>query len=402
MPNISPSAYGTWQTCHRLYYSEQILRLQRVREDGARRFGTMYHAGLEAWWHVGGDDAPWKDPDAPFVAAMAAIAENARHIDTDRFDVAKAEAMMLGYHSRWFELQFENVDEGPGEEVWYNVPLRDPDGNTVGEWRMVGKKDAFKKFAVGKRVVEHKTTSSEIDAASDYWARLALDMQVTMYIDAARQTGHPELREVLYDVSRKPGISPKRATPEDKRKMTIGKGCKECGGRGGGKLGPAQGTGKVQQLVAGVITTVDCPDCKGSGWSFDKDGKSNAPRLHSDQRLTDESVDEYRARVREEIIENPDAHYRMGTLTRDDDQIAEARANLVTATGEIESMTKLAEIRSGSIHGRKARECFTQNTGTCMNIYGRRCDFLPVCSREVPNPHESNLYQIRPRSGGAK
>ncbi len=90
MPNISASAYAHWQTCHRLFYWQHVIKLERVRDDGARRFGTMYHAGLEAWWReMDGGDVPWRDKDAALVAAISAIAANAKHIDTDPFEVAR-------------------------------------------------------------------------------------------------------------------------------------------------------------------------------------------------------------------------------------------------------------------------------------------------------------------------
>lgn len=401
MPNISASSYATWQTCHRLYYYEQILRLRRAREDGARGFGTMYHSGLEAWWGTAGDDSPWKDPDAPLVAAFGAIAEKAKHIATDRFDVARAEAMMTAYHARWFELRFENGAEGDGEETWYDVPLRDSDGVEIPNWRVVGKRDAIKTFEHERMIVEHKHTSQEIHLGSDYWVRLALDMQATMYLDGAQQAGHKEIQKLLYDVSRKPRITPELATPEEKRKLTKGKGCTTCGGRAGGKNGPAKGTGLIRvptpegSTYAGESIEQHCPDCKNTGWR-------EPPALYANQRDVDESVDDYRARVREELAEMPDAYFRQGTLTRSPEQIAEARENLVTASGEIESMTRIAQTRTldGSVHGIKARSCFTMNTSTCMNIYGRRCDFLPVCTREILNPYESPLYQLKTSSRG--
>lgn len=41
---------------------------------------------------------------------------------------------------------------------------------------------------------------------------------------------------------------------------------------------------------------------------------------------------------------------------------------------------------------------FPRNTSTCLNIYGRRCDFLAVCSGEIKEPLETQLYQIRDKS----
>ncbi len=402
MPNISASAYDHFHQCNRLYYWQHIIKLTRAREEGARRFGTMYHAGLEQWWKVmDGGDVPWRDKDSALVAALGGIHENAKHIETDPYEVARAEAMMLAYHARYFELDFESVHAEGGVELWFNMPLLDPDGKVVPGWRVTGRKDVMKRFA-DRRVkpVEHKTTTSEIDLASDYWARLKVDMQCSIYIDSARFSGI-DTHEVLYDVSRKPGNKPSKATPKEKHRYTKGKGCTSCGGRAGGKGGVAQGTGKVMLTVEKAGKKVDveatCQACEGSGWS-------EAPKLHADVRLQDEPVMDFKMRVADELREDPEAYFRQGIIQRTDEQLMSARANLVVTTGIIGSLTSLARsaTRSGEMGEQKAMECFAQNTQTCTSIYGRRCDYLDVCSGAA-DPWRSPLYQIgKPRDGKRK
>lgn len=408
--NLSPSSYNCWHTCNRLYYYEHVLRIERARQDGARRLGTILHAGLAAWWLVAGDDAPWVDHDAMLTDAMRAIAHEARHIDTDPVDVAKAEAMMTVYHARYSnDLRFESViHHRPDVEVWYSLPLIDRSGVEWPGWRTVGKKDAIKRFADGRvRPVEHKQTSSEIHGGSDYWARLAIDTQVSMYVDATQRTVDPSCGEAYYDVVRRPALKRLTMTPEEDREYTKGKGCKECGGRAGGKLGIAQGTGHIrtQKMEAGKVvdTNFPCPACDGTGWKLGDDGKPDAPRLHKDQRIVDEPLDDFRARVSKELARDPDKYFRQGKVTRSPESIAEMRDDAIATTGVISAMVEMARALSADrLHMPEAAACFARNTQTCTDVYGRRCDFFDVCRGDVVDVWHSPLYRLKKRSQSVK
>jgi hypothetical protein len=408
MPNISASSYNQFSTCQRLYYFEQVLKLQRAKQDGARGFGTMYHAGLEAWWKaMDGGDVPWRDADGALVAAIAGIAEKGKHIDTDPYERGRAEAMMVAYHARYFELDFQSVQK-ESVEVYFAMPLRDHDGTVIKGWRVTGKLDAFKRFKDGRtKPVEHKQTGSEIHGASDYWARLSLDTQVSIYVDHARFAGI-DAREALYDVSRRPELRPLKATPDEKRKMTKGKGCPHCGGRAGGKHGAAPGTGKIMittqvdadgnRLPKKIDVETACTSCEGTGWQ-------DKPRLQSNQRNEDESVIDFKLRVAEELASMPDKYFRQGNVPRSDEQLAEMRGDLVMVSGIIGANLELSRkaTKDGDMTAPAARRCWSRNTQACTNIYGRRCDFLDVCTGVVPDPMRSLLYQIgRPPSTPAK
>lgn len=115
-------------------------------------------------------------------------------------------------------------------------------------------------------VVEHKTTSSDIDEGSVYWKRLRLDAQISTYLVGARALGF-EPRGVLYDVIRKPSTKLGLATPLEERKYT-----------------------------------------KGT--------KSQPSRLYANQRETDETEAEYRVRARADIEANPDTYFRRGEIVR--------------------------------------------------------------------------------------
>jgi hypothetical protein len=68
------------------------------------------------------------------------------------------------------------------------------------------------------RVVEHKTTAEAIDSDADnYWQKLAMDHQLSLYVLGAESLGLP-VDDCVYDVIRKPMLRPKLATPIEDRK----------------------------------------------------------------------------------------------------------------------------------------------------------------------------------------
>ena len=110
-------------------------------------------------------------------------------------------------------------------------------------------------------IIDHKTTSEEIEEGRPFWFRLRLDPQPSNYIAGARTLGYEPVAAV-WDVIRKPSIHYKTATPEASRKYT-------------------------------------------------KEG-----HLYKNQRETDEPLDEWRARLRADIKKSPDSYYRRGIVVR--------------------------------------------------------------------------------------
>ena len=126
--------------------------------------------------------------------------------------------LFYAYTSHWLSDGAEIIST---EEV-FNLPIRNPKtGRSLKKkrrYRVSGKKDKVVRLRDGRIALrEHKTTSDSIDIDSDYWKRVEMDHQITLYYWATQQAG-VDVQTVEYDVIRKPGIRPQRATPEDKRK----------------------------------------------------------------------------------------------------------------------------------------------------------------------------------------
>ena len=58
-----------------------------------------------------------------------------------------------------------------------------------------------------------------------------------------------DVGDVLWNVLKKPDVSPELETPMEDREMTLGKGCKACGGRASKPI--TQGTGIVNDAKCG-------------------------------------------------------------------------------------------------------------------------------------------------------
>ena len=178
-------------------------------------------------------------------------------------------------------------------------------------------------------VVEHKTTSSDIGPGSRYWRRLTLDTQISQYMRGATELPFATPEGMLYDVIRKPRISPLLATPEESRKYTK----------------PSK--------------------------------KEPEPRLYANQRDRDETPAEYYERLLEDIGSEPDAYYQRGIIVRVGD---EARAAAHDTW-----------LVAGSIRESRTADAWPRNPGSCES-YGQLCPYWRVCA-EGANIADETLYR---------
>lgn len=194
---ITTTEARTWLRCreeHRWRYVERLL--PNGLPATALAFGSAVHAGLETWWATQGNADVQAVDDALRVGAELGL---------DDYQQVAVQVMLQRYHRFWRHQQGHWRPLGVEEEF-------------IAERRgylLAGKVDALVETATiptRRYVVEHKTTTEDINAGSGYWRRLSIDMQVSNYLLATGALG------VIYDVLRKPKLTPHRATPIDKRK----------------------------------------------------------------------------------------------------------------------------------------------------------------------------------------
>lgn len=345
---------------HHLRYIEQL----EMPANDVMRFGTVGHAALEAWYRVW-QDAPTaadfygleqheieilQDERADSLAARlsAALAVLAG-ADLSPFDLAKLRVLVTAYHHRWGALDWEVL--AVEQEFRYYL----------GERHLGGKIDAIIRDRADRRVyiVEHKFTGADASLGAPYWERLAIDTQVSIYIDGAAMLGY-DVAGCIYDVIKRPAHEAKLATPEDKREYTKGKGCKRCGGSA--KPGAIEkGHGRYEVVFASEVKHVPCDECDGTGWKKNAAGVPEAPRLHANQRDTDEPIEEFEARVVEAIAENPDAFLLRGPVVRLEHELPLMRQDILDDIDRAES----------GLTPRNGDACARGNT---------MCSFFGLCS----------------------
>lgn len=262
LPVITNSEQKTFRRCAREHHYAYRLGIRSIAEAEALRFGTLVHEGLRVYWETlhAQQLAERDGTEPPFHTPLEAALEEMAPQAADEFDLARASVMMQGYAARWADDEYEVL----AVEIEFRAPLLNPaTGKPSKTYEVAGKLDAI----VRRRrdglifIVEHKTSSEDIGVGSQYWARLTIDSQISIYFAGARALGY-EPAGCLYDVLGKPRISPLMATPEEKRQFT-------------------------------------------------KDG-----RLYAKQRAEDETAEEFRARLVEKLCEDPERYYQRGEVVR--------------------------------------------------------------------------------------
>jgi len=298
---LTHSRLSTFRACPRRHFLRYEVGLVPEDEERALRIGTAYHAAHEAM-DLG------RDPEAA-ITALGTL---------DAHDAAMVAAMLVVHRQRWEGHALEVV----ATELQFELPLVNPDtGSATPVWRIAGKIDRIYRLADGRLCVQdYKTTTEDISPGSDYWLRLSLDQQMSIYVLAARELGH-DVQTILYDVTTRPLHKPQRATPVEERKYTQ----------------------RASKLADGTVRPV------GS--------------LHADQRETDETPEEFAARVATMMRRDPDRYFARHEIARLDRDLKETR-------GEIWSQ-QLA-MREAQRSGRWYR-----NPGACVSPY--RCQYLSIC-----------------------
>jgi hypothetical protein len=187
---LTASRMNCLVSCARKHFWRYECGLKPTTESEALRFGTAWHAGMEARWN-----------GKTYEEALNDALATAKAQDLDEVTVAKLSAMLAAYYRVWQEDPIKELHP----EIQFHNAL---EGSRT--FDIAGKIDGLGWMQDGRKVkVEHKTTIEQLDADSDYWLKLRADLQVTSYVSAARSGGFvPEI--ILYDVARKPGISPKQ------------------------------------------------------------------------------------------------------------------------------------------------------------------------------------------------
>lgn len=339
MQLISTSRLTAFRACKRLHYYKHHLRQRTFAKPRPLAFGSLKHAGLNAWWewYMKGTENP-----SALDVAINAIREASANQDSDselnEYDLMMAEAMMTGYDARWAQ-EMANLTV-IGVEAKFVAKLRNPQTDRNSQtYEVGGYIDALVKNDRDLvYIVEHKTTSDSVAPESNYWRRLRMDSQISTYFSGARALGH-EPAGCIYDVMKKPQTKPHQATSMENRKYTKEK--------------------------------------------KDKEGNITHPSLlYKGQRENDETPHEYRTRLLTLIADDPDGYYRRQEVVRLQSEIDEF---------DWDTWGTARMMREGELANRHPR-----NPDNCLR-FNRMCEYFDVCTGAADIQDES-LFRHAPTS----
>ena len=327
MLTLTASSLRAARTCLQKYWLRYVIGLVKDREDPPLRIGKSYHLGQEVY-----SDA--QDSGQAIDAAAGAYEILPSWADATDWSVECETVRMLLAGYFWYYA--DDLDSGynqvASEYVW-RMPLVNPaTGKKSRTWKLAGRMDGIIELPSGEKALrEHKTTVEDIDPNSKYWRRLQADLQIGLYVLAARYLGW-DVGKVLYDVARKPGISPKLVTNLDDQGRPIVLDAE------GQRVLLQRGPNKGQPRTSG-----------------DKD-KGYELQQHR------ETPDEYATRLLEDIGQNPTRYYQRRQIVRLD-------AELELLQYELWNQAKI-------LHQCRQEDRWYRNVGrwTCDN-----CEYEPFC-----------------------
>jgi hypothetical protein len=302
LPVISNSEKRCFQACRRRHFFSYRLFKRPLLGTTPQRFGSLMKRGLGAWWLAA-------QAGADRLAAALAAVQSEDFVEP--LDRVRAEELLTAYDVRWADAAIEVLAVDAGFETAIVNPET---GATSRTFALGGTINVLVRLGDGRVViVEHKTSSEDIGAGSDYWKRLRLDSQVSDYFVGARSLG-VDVAGCLYDILGKPKLQLLEATPVDKRQ-------------------------------------------------YKKDGT-----LYASQRDRDETLDEFRLRLRAHLADNLDRYYQRGVVSRLEEDERDAA---------FDTWQTAREIRDADRFNRHPR-----NPNACVQ-WGATCEFFAVCAREA-------------------
>lgn len=145
--------------------------------------------------------------DKPLQGALAILDTFDQTNESSAIVVAKCRALMRGYHARWHNAGYNAT----AVEQTYTAPLYNPATQSQSKtFTMAGKIDVIAELHRRTFIIDHKTTSQEIDNPdAPYWRQLVVEGQVNHYyllqwVNGLKPDG------AVWSVTRKPTISPKK------------------------------------------------------------------------------------------------------------------------------------------------------------------------------------------------
>jgi hypothetical protein len=185
---ITASRMNCLLRCARQHFWQFEIGLRREETGLALRFGSAWARAMDARWRGQSYDE----------ALAASIPEG---VELDMYACATLSALLAAYYDYYGKR--EKIGKLHPEVQFSNPRM------IYADFTVEGKIDGLGSLKIGTSVLlEAKTTSDSLKQDSDYWLRLRFNMQILHYVVEARVIGW-DVRDLYYDVTKKPGIKPK-------------------------------------------------------------------------------------------------------------------------------------------------------------------------------------------------
>lgn len=195
----SASSLRMFRNCPRMWYWNYVLGIRIRRPSAPLVIGSVYHAGLEEW--IMSSEPMAKIASRLVGKAEKEAAESEALFDQGEYDkflaeLMAAEGMLLGYEAV-YESDRDAIPDETYPESWFEVEFEPP----YEAMKLVGKIDLATRVSGDKwRIWEHKTAGQ---MSGSYIERLSMDTQVRAYIYGAKWGLDLDVKEVVYNVTRK-------------------------------------------------------------------------------------------------------------------------------------------------------------------------------------------------------
>ena len=210
---ITHSRTQSFKGCRKRHWWEYEIGFRKETDAKALRTGSAGHDGLDILKRSGSIEDAVQIVQAHYMDCP----EGMDQYDWD-IEQETVECLVRGYEWRWREAEITMVHT----EKSFRLPLTNPaTGAATPVFDVAGKIDGLVVLEDGRKaIIEHKFISDNLEADSDFWRRLQLDSQVSMYVWAARAIGW-DVETVLYDCIRKPSIRPEQVPILDGEDLKI-------------------------------------------------------------------------------------------------------------------------------------------------------------------------------------
>lgn len=371
---LSATSIGDFKSCPTRYMLHYVYGIVPAEEKDSLRIGTNWHRVLEiAGMEPGGECEciilPGKtpNPNCPLCKGIGKLPDDImdavmRELD-ERYTVSTCPASkslsdwqiekitllysLSGYLWYWQN----NTQKVIMPEVPFSLPLVNPANNQEEpDVVLKGKIDKIIKRDNSCALVEHKSTSKQIDASSDYWGHLSLDTQTMLYVYVARKlqrdgvvksTGASLINKVFYDVWHKPQIAPKKLSQADTKKFFKDK--TYCGRK---------------FSIGGDI-------CQDNHWyvMVDDERAEAFPGAKEGTFAIRETPEMFGTRLLEDITQRPEFYFACKELERDADEIKEFEHELFNVYLTIKNM--------------RGTNCWFKNERQCEATF--KCPYVNIC-----------------------